>query len=284
MYIAILALVNTLIWTYMNIMWKKLRLKGAHSRTTLGLLSGGVPIYFLLAFGLILFTDYTLQSSLKYWLYTTSWIILAFFTNIASISILKDYPLAELRAYRLGFSAIVAALIDLFILKIALTSYIITGAILFIAAGALLSKTKIQKIDYKILAIVLAISLATAIQFTFYKLAIETQTTPVVHGLIAAGIFFTTAFIIGFKQLIEDYKKKIYKLFDFLRFGVLIVIFSIIEVLLFVELPLTIMILLSVLNLVIFAIYDVKTKEIEFSWKIPTAFFITLAALVLINL
>ena len=69
---------------------------------------------------------------------------------------------------------------------------------------------------------------------------------------------------------------------DILIFGSLIFFFTITEAFLFKELPLTILILLSVVNLLIYAIYDIKRKEIKLSWEIYLAGALTLFALIAI--
>ncbi|NQZ84092.1 MAG: hypothetical protein HRU03_00065 [Nanoarchaeales archaeon] len=70
---------------------------------------------------------------------------------------------------------------------------------------------------------------------------------------------------------------------DLFVFGVVIYLFTSLEVFLFKALPLSILILLSALHILIYAIYDAKKKEFDLSWKVYSAGALTLAALVLIN-
>lgn len=287
MYIIVLALANTLIWTIITLRWKQLREKGLSSVSSFGLLCSGIP-FWLIAFA-ILDRRYDIFYSQEYLLYVFLWSAVAIFAALGSLFLMKFQALSEQTVYRLGFSTALGILVDSVFFKTTFDYYTITGIIFMFISGILLSRGKKKNGNdemgmLSVLAAVLAISILGVFQTSIYKYALPIQPHPVIHGIISQLMIYTLYIFFTFRYLKKDYKKHIYNGKDIAGFGLLIFVFTIIEAFLFQALPVTILILLSVINLLIYALYDIRRKELTLSRQIYLAGALSISALIMLNI
>jgi hypothetical protein len=283
MNIAIIALTNTLIGTVLTVRWKHLRTKGLHPVSALGLFCFAIPLW--LASLLVLSSNTDIVYSRRYLLYVVLWASLVVLTNLGSVFLMKFQTLSEGAVYKLGISTALGILVDSLIFKTDFSISMLTGIAFLLLAGILLSQNKrSQEMDARLILLgVVALSILGIFQCTLYKCALAFQPNPMVHGVISQLVIYLAFVLFAGRYLRRDYRARLYGSRDAFLFGLLIFLYTITEAYLFKALPLTILILLSVLNLVIFAVYDVRRKEITPSRRLYLAGALSLLALVLIN-
>ena len=102
--------------------------------------------------------------------------------------------------------------------------------------------------------------------------------------MIGAILVYTVLIIFLFKPIYKDYKKGKIKSKDFIVLGLPIYLITILEAFLIYELPLSLVIALTVLQIFLLAIYDIKKKEFHLSWKLYIAGVLCIIALILITI
>lgn len=284
--ITILAVINTLIWNAITLRWKQLRKKGLSSVSSFGLLCGGIPLW-LIAFFLF-DRQYEIVYSEEHLLYVFLWSAVSIFGTLGSIFLMKFQALSEQMVYRLGFSTALGIIVDSILFKITFDFATILGIIFMFASGILLSRGKKKNGDemgmLAVLTAVLAISILGVFQVSLYKYALPIQPHPVIHGIMSQLMIYTLFLVFTFRHLRKDYQKRIYGIKDIAGLGSLIFILTIIEAFLIQELPITILVLLSVINLLIYALYDIRKKELTLSRQIYLAGALSVTALIMMNL
>lgn len=280
-----LAIINSIIWTLLTIRWKSLRKKDIASVSAFGLVCAGLPLW-LITFS-FLYLQNGFNFSGKYVLNLSAWAVLCIITNIGALFILKFKALSELGIYKLAISTFVAMLIDIAFFKNSLNTPTLIGITLLLVAGFLLPVNK-QKRSKEIklhttLLLLLFLSIAGAMQYAIYKNALMIQALPLLHAMFAQSILYLVFLMISFKSLKNDYIEGKLKINDFIFFGVLIYIFTIIEAFLFKALPVTLLISLTVMNILLFQLYDVKNKELKHSWQLYLATCLAIAAIIIIK-
>ncbi|NTW27458.1 MAG: hypothetical protein HGA36_03970 [Candidatus Moranbacteria bacterium] len=286
MSIILLAIINSIIWTLLSIRWKSLRKKDISSISSFGLLSAGLPLW-LISF-VYLYYQHNFIYSERYAANLLLWIVLCIATNLGILYILKFKALSELGIYQLAISTFVAMLIDVIFFKSNFNLPTLLGVMMLLLAGFLLSKNKIsQNKDPKLsstLLLVLFLSIAGVVQFAAYKNALMVQSMPLLHVMFAQVILHLVFLAVCLNSLKRDFVGGKLKIADFVFFGFLIYVFTIIEAFLFKELPITLLISLTVLNILLFQIYDIKNKDLKHSWQLYLAACLAVAAIVMIRL
>jgi hypothetical protein len=283
MYIVFTALTNTLIGTLLTIKWKRLSTKGLHPVSALGLFCFGIPLW-LLAF-IALNLKFTVVYSERYLLYVLLWSALVIVTNLGSIYLMKLQTLSELTVYKLGISTALGIIVDSLIFKTSFSFPMLVGIFFLFFSGILLSKNKKDSDTNMllVLSIVLVLSVLGIFQMSLYKYALALQPSPLIHGVISQLVIYISFFFFARRYLRSDYAAKLYRRRDMLDFSLLIFLFTVTEAFLIQALPLTIVILLSVMSLLIYALYDIYKKEIIPSRQLYLAGALSLIALVMIN-
>jgi hypothetical protein len=283
MNIVFIALTNTLIGTLLTIKWKRLRTKGLHPVSALGLFCFGIPLWLLTFIALNL--KFTIVYSDRYIFYVLLWSALVILTNLGSIYLMKFQTLSEMTIYKLGISTALGFVVDSLIFKTSFSFPMMVGIFFLFLSGMLLSKNK--KGDDKnmllVLSIVLILSILGIFQISIYKYALSFQPSPLIHGVISQLVIYICFSFFAYRYLHNDYRLQNYRRRDMLDFSLLIFLFTVTEAFLIQALPLTIIILLSVMSLLIYAIYDIYKKEIIPSRQLYLAGVLSLIALVMIN-
>lgn len=281
--IVLLALIQQLIWASLSIRWKELRLKGIKPVSAFGLVCAGLP-FWLLTF-IALNSYYDVNYSFEYIKFIFLWSIPVIISNLVTLFLVKYLALSELTIYKLAFSSIMGLIVDTLYFKTVFSYFMITGIVFLFISGVALTKTKKKtKMDlHKSLLILFLMSINSLFQYSVFKLGLALQPNPIIHGIFCQLLVYSVYFIYSFRHLKRDFKTKIILKKDILHFGVGIFIFTVIEAILFKALPISILVLLSVLNIFILAVYDLKKQEISLNWKTYTAGALTIIALILIN-
>ncbi|PCI25654.1 hypothetical protein COB57_00330 [Candidatus Peregrinibacteria bacterium] len=283
----LLVLINTVIWTVITIRWKELRNKNLSAISAFGLMCAGLPLWIATLVYLLLSSDNIVYTS-DYFTFVVLWALPVIIGNLGNLFLMKYQTLSELSLYKLGFSTLMGMSADFYFFQTTFSYFTLCGIILFFISGFLLSQSKTKRsydLSFHIaLTILFFLSINTVFQHSMYKSAVMLQTNPIVHAMTSQILVFTIFFFISYRSLKTDIMKKILNYKDFLTFGILIFFYTIIEALLFVKLPVSIILLLSILRLVLFAVYDAKNKDLSLSWQTYIAGVFSLTALILINL
>ncbi|MDD3006198.1 MAG: hypothetical protein PHX30_01300 [Candidatus Pacebacteria bacterium] len=283
MNIIFLALINTLSGAIITIKWKRLRTNGLHPVSALGLFCFGIPLW--LASFIALSYKFDIVYSGEYLFYILLWSVIVIVTNLGSIFLMKFQALSEMTVYKLGFSTALGIAVDSIFFKTNFSFYMLIGIFFLFISGILLSKNK-RANDMNILvtlSIILILSILGISLYSIYKYAMPIQPNPVIHGVISQLVVYVLFSFFAYKYLRQDYTAQLYNRKDVIAFSLLIFIFTVTEAFLFKELPLTIIILLSVISLLIYAVYDIKKKEIILSRQIYLAGALSTIALIMIN-
>ena len=139
-------------------------------------------------------------------------------------------------------------------------------------------------IFFSVLFQLLILSVLIVFQYSVYKYAQAIQPSPIIHGVISQLVVYISFSFFAYSYLRKDYRLRIYDRKDIIGFSLLIFFFTITEAFLIKELPITVLILLSVISLLIYIIYDIKKKEIVLSKQIFLAGVLSIAALIMINI
>lgn len=285
MIIIAFAIINSIIWTILTIRWKALRSNNVSPVSAFGLLAAGLPLW-LLTLGYLYYQNSFVYSQ-DYFINLSVWTILCIATNLGALFILKFKALSELGIYRLAISTFTAMLIEAFILHNDFNTPTFLGVGLLLIAGSLLPKNTAKKINgIKLgttLLLLLFLSFAGTAQFIAYKNALIIQSLPLFHAMLAQTILYIIFLPICFKSLKKDYLGNKLKISDFIVFGTLIYLYTIIEAYLFKELPITLLIALSVINIILFQIYDIKNKELKHGWRLYMATLFAIVAIIMIK-
>ncbi|MFA7170381.1 MAG: hypothetical protein WC180_00140 [Candidatus Paceibacterota bacterium] len=283
MNIIFLALINTLSGAIITIKWKRLRNNGLHPVSALGLFCFCIPLW-LVSF-IALSYKFEIVYSGEYFLYILLWSAIVIVANLGSIFLMKFQALSEMTIYKLGFSTALGIAVDSIFFKTDFSLYMLTGIFFLFISGILLSKNK-KASDMNIflmLSVILILSVLGISLYSIYKYALPVQPNPLIHGVISQLVVYILFSFFAYKHLQKDYTEHLYNRKDIIDFSLLIFIFTVTEAFLFKELPLTIIILLSVISLLIYAVYDIKKKEIILSRQIYLAGALSAIALVMIN-
>ncbi len=285
-WIIFLALATTITWVFITIKWKGLQNRGINTTNSFGIACAGLPLW-IITFILLQF-KYDVVYSQQYFTYLTLWAIPVIITTLGMLYLIKNNALSEYSIYKLGFSALLAFIVDIFLFQTSFTLYMVAGIVLLFASGLILSKSK--KLNkrkmklYKTLSIIFILSIIATFQLAFYKLALLIQPSPIVHAMMGAILVYIILIIFLFKPIYKDYKKGKIKNKDFLALGSSIYLITILEAFLIYELPLSLVIALTVLQIFLLAIYDIKKKEFHLSWKLYIAGGLCIIALILITI
>jgi len=284
-WIIFLALATTITWVFITIKWKELQNRGIKITNSFGIACAGLPLW--IATLIFLHFRYEIIYSQQYFTYLTLWAIPVIISTLGMIYLIKFHALSEYSIYKLGFSALLAVILDILIFQVSFTLAMIVGLILLFASGIILSKSKKQNKKkmklYKTLSVIFILSIIGTFQLAFYKLALLIQPNPIVHAMIGAIFVYTILIIFLSKSIYKDYKKGEITNKDFALLGFSIYLITILEAFLIYELPISLVIVLAVLQIFLLAIYDIKKKEFHLSWELYTAGILCLIALILIT-
>lgn len=281
------AIMNAIIWFIITIRWKKLRQNGLSSLWSYWLVASWLPLW-IITF-LLLNNGFEVNYSSQYIFIVLFWVIAVIISNILDLYLIKFRPLSELKIYKIWLSALLGMIVDILFFQTIFSYFTAISIILFFISWALLTKKEKSKQEkrkrlLKDLLIITFLWWLWIFQATTYKLALPLQELSIIHAMIAQIFAHSIWLILAFKHMKNAYIKKIIHIKDFFVFWILIYLFTIFEAFIYTALPISIITLLAVLKLLLFTVYDIKTKEIKPSIAIYIAIVLAIIALSLINI
>lgn len=251
-------------FSLMNLFLKDLRNKGVKTFGVLAIFGFGVPFWIIL--GLFLTKDYGINLSKVYLIYVLIWVLGVAMINFLGAYLFRYAGLSELTAYGLTFSTVSAIVADSLLFDIIPTIVSLIAISCFFVGGFILTSNRNklkQKIGtWKVLLIIMISSLLNVAIFSVYKLGLGMQTNILVHVSLSQSLLHGIYFIVGFNFLKKGMKKKIVTEKHILFIPLLLILGATSEAFALSKLPIVIIMLMGVLPLAIYSVFDIKKKEI----------------------
>jgi hypothetical protein len=158
----------------------------------------------------------------------------------------------------------------------------------FLCSGFLLSKNRAIKTKgislLAILGVLFIISALGALEWSIYKKAFDFQPHVLLHIFVAQSILFSLFFIVGIRDLIAGVKTGAITPTNIVITTALIVPFVFLEGFALSQLPVAIVVLSTVWPLALYAVSDVKTKQLKLSKTSGLAFVGVVTGIILLAL
>lgn len=246
---------------------KELRGDDVNSLSILAIYIFTVPFLILFGFYLYNTTNVPLVFSIEYIFYILLWLAVVFLATIGTVFIIKYESLVELSSYTLGFSTLFAILLDIFFLKTTYNFLTFIAIILFLISGFCLThnkKNNAAKYSLIILmGMLIGISLLDALDVAIYKKGMLFQSNILFHAVICYSLLYTIFFILGYKSLIRDIKSQIILPKHILIITIAIIIFIFCDLYAISKIPVSFIILSSIVSILLYSLYDFKTNELK---------------------
>lgn len=286
----ILATINNLIWTGVDIWRKQMRRKNANAISILTTSIFIIPLWILSL--LILANNYNFILSRQYLWYISGRAILTITTSIWAIFFYKFQTLSEYNTYSLTFWAILWWIVDCYFFGTSFHIETIVWVIFLFIAWLIISNNKesiekTKKHKMKLWQIILNIILLSSIgilETALYKKWVNIQIHPIIHWMFSQIIVFSIIGIIGWKALKKDIEQKTIWINEITIQWILIFIYTLIEPFILKGLPIVVLRSLSSLRLILFAIYDMKKNEFKSKWNLIFSLFLAIIGIVLISI
>ena len=259
-------LLAQIFFSFIALIWKNLRNKDITTLSNLSIFVFSIPLF--AGMGIILYSTANISLSFVYIKFLLFWLVFDVANNILMVYLFKYKSLLELTSYRLAFSTIIALLVDVFYLRFQYEIFTIISVLLFFLSGYLLTKNKIEKhfLRKKIFLLIIgALSFIQVIDYSLYKKALLMQESILFHVVISQTLLFSIFFIIGYKSLRKDMLIKRVKWKHIGLITVFIFFAAILESFGFRGLPIAILLLAGIFPILLYSIYDLKTREIKFT-------------------
>lgn len=265
------AIASTTLFSGVALFWKRLRDKNVGPLATLGLGAICIPIY--VVFGIILdHLGYAPTFSSPYFLVLALWIIGAFAINWTGTYLYKYRTLTELRTYQTSIAILVAVIVDSIFFKSTASVWNIIATIILFAGGLVLS----GNVSYKAIRNTLTLGGAVIPILTFnaflqvaniaiYKLAIAYQSQPLYQAVIGESLLYFLFFVVSFRDIRLGTSTGKISFKEITIIGSLLFVGTIFEIYMIKSFSVSLNIVLSVIPIAIYSLYDFKVKNLKLS-------------------
>lgn len=283
-YIA-MAVIGELTFMVYRILEKRLRNAGAQTLAVLASYGLTIPFWLLL----IAFFIYMGQAAFTpaYGLVMVAWLATCFFINFGSVYLTKFQSMSEGVGYKFGFTLMLALAADTLLFNIDFNvEKLIALATLFLGGTVLhVSRQKNISADLKMplqkrLGIIFVMALVEVSTYTLFKQGASLQPDPTFHNALSQLLLFSIFVVMGRKAYEHDRKEGKLPTLYLIALATLLTIGCLAEGLALAALPLTLLMTISLLRPVIYAIHDIKTKELLLTPANATAIALIIGGLV----
>lgn len=277
-------ILGTLIFSWISIINKRNRLNGAHIRSNPSMYILAIPLLIITWFITMQYYDFIF--SMKYFFYVILWTIPVIISSYLGNYLLKYKSLLEIRSIKIGFGVLIAIIVDIFYFKTFYNFLSFLAIFLFFLSGYLIDRERINKtkINFSIgILFIFLVAFCDVVETGLYKLGLNFQETIFFHLILAQIILFTVFSLIGVRSLLKDIKENIIKKRSVFLVSILIYVYIILEAYTVKYLPLTILALKGIIPLILFSIFDIKSKEINFNKVTFSAFVIFFIAIMILS-
>lgn len=283
------AILTSLCSSILATQYKLLRMHDISSNVTLALRGLTVPVWLIGFIIFVYFFDKIPHTQTVYLL--CCWAVLSVTSAWLKIFLMKYQNLSELNALLKGSSFLVLLASDIIFFDQELKITTIVASTVLIICGLIFSgertvtkkKYEFNGSYFKILGIIVLITLIIAVQLIFYKKAALEQNDPLFFAFLASLIINPINFSLAPKKVISFLRKsdKSIMMSIFIIISMLIIT-EISQAKAYLELPLIMMNVAGVIPVVIFFVTDRLNGELAWSKKSIFAFICTIISLITI--
>ncbi len=269
------AILSKFAFIAINILWMRLRRRHVAARAILSLYVFSVPVLITVGAWQIWRGYANLEPA--YWGYVAAWAVICCILNLLSVYTYKFASLIELSTYRFAIMVVIAFIGDYFFLHTPISLPMAGMVLVTLAGGIILNFERAKFLHkekgkdgkqavknttlYKILALVTFISLLSVFDLAIFKEAIAIQNNFLFHAAAAQTILFLMFFSYGGPAMAGALREGKVRLPEAALITAIIILATMLEAYSFGELPLVIIVLLSVCQPLVFSIHDFKTKD-----------------------
>ncbi len=286
----VFALLSEIGYFISTIISKQLRNRDIDSLSILGIHALSLPIW-IAVFIYLLQTEKNIIFSTEYLLITTAWTALCFAINLGGIFIIKFQSLSENSGLTLGISTIFAVLYDHFLFNDT-TSLLKTIPIIgCIIGGIQLSNIRekhnintTSTISFiKKIPLIIALSLMSITMLSLYKKGLHIQQDHLfIHISLSHILLFVSIGLFGYTKTFTKIKCGALPIKTTAFLVTVSIVTAIFASLAINALPITLIILFTLLRSISYAVHDFYTKEIPLNITSLATIFIVLLCMIII--
>lgn len=245
-----------------------------------------LPIFVIILIYIIL-SKQQFTFSKDWVIYSSIWIVTCFCSTLIGTWLFKSFPITQLKTMSKVFSFVLAIILDIILFKVNFNLGALIAVILLFFGGIMLNpKNKNFSIsDKNIITLILASCILSAIgilEKSLMKHLAMNQTNLIFFTAYLQTMLFSVSFFTGIKGAWANIKMNKIKKRDIVYTNFLIIIYCLAEPFMFKELPLTLIISISVITIALSYVFDVKNKYLEKNTKSLFALGISLLGMTLL--
>jgi hypothetical protein len=285
MFYIVMAVIGELTFMVFRILEKRLRNGGAQTLAILASYGLTMPVWLVIigGFAFLGMTAFTPA----YGLVIAAWLATCFFINFGSVYLTKFQSMSEGVGYRFGFTLLLSLLADIFIFSIAFDAEKLLALSMLFGGGIALHFSRQKNIapDMRMalpkrLGIIFVLAVAEVATYTLFKHGASLQASPTFHNALSQFLLFSIFVMMGHKAFAQDRKEGKLPTMYLIGLTVLLIIACLAAGLALAALPLTLLITISLMRPVFYAIHDIKTKELTLSLTNSAAITVIIGGLV----
>jgi len=267
MFFILMAILGEIGFMTLAVLGKRLRNRGVVTRSILGAYGLLSPVWAALALYFIIQGDATFTPI--YCGLVAVWIGICYILNSGTLFISKFQSLSEGVGYRFSLTALCAFVVDSVFFNTTFNPQsLISMGLLFLGGTALsFSRQKQVESNLKIpvfqrLGIILFLAVVEVATYSLFKMGAQMQESYLFHNVLSQALLFPVFFLIGRTYLISDIKTGIFPTFYIWAMMGLMLAAAIAEGFAIAGLPVSLIIMFSLIRVVVYALHDIKTREL----------------------
>lgn len=283
------AIASTTLFSGVGVLWKRLRDRDIG---TLGVLCIGiisVPFWIIVA-GILYYQNILPVLSSSYLYILVLWVVGAFLVNWVGTYLFKYRTLTELRVYETLAAIILGIATDILFFKSQFSPYMVLATTLLFLSGLILTKgippDRIRsEISLKrLLPLLLLGAVLQVFNIAIFKIALSHQPNPLWHSIFGESILYAFFFFVGFKNIKSGIQVKKIGLSESILIGLLLFVGTVFQIFMIRDFSVSLNVVLSIIPVVIYSLYDIQSKKIRLSLQSALAFLLLIIGLLVAKL
>lgn len=268
--IILMALIGEFGLMAINSMARRLRMRGGASRAIIGAFGLTLPLW------LAAFTYFSMSGQLAlhwpYLLCVTVWLGVSYGLNFGTVFNSSFQSLSEGTGYRFGFSVAAALALDILVFKTSFSPELLVVLGTLFVGGVLLHLGRAKQ-DYKNtrlvplhlkMGFVLLVSVAEIAAYALFKYAATMQDSIFAHNALSQALLFALFLVMGGRIMMRDNRDGYLPMPYIIAFMALVVVAVSANAVAIAAMPLTLFAMFSLIRAAIFAVQDVKSRDVRF--------------------
>lgn len=273
MFYILMAFIGELGFMGLGVLSKRLRNKGVQTLSVLGLYGVLTPVWALLAAWFV-FQGQT-DIGIKYLVVLGAWICVCFTLNFGNTWLMRFQSLSDGSSYKFGFAVLWALIADLVFFQHEFSSIKVLALVLLFSGGTVLHFSR-QKVVAdalrmplpKRLVIIMGLSLVEASTYFLFKLGAGMQVSDLFHNALSQALLFSIFFAMGWRSFQTDRAAGHVPAIYAIAMLTLMLVACVASGFAIAGLPLTLVVMFTLIRMSVFAVHDMKTGEIPASLKV----------------